>query len=104
MILRIVAVICAAVMLYACGSSAQSLIVGNWEADAAIKMSAEFRGDGTARLNMLGHTMQGTYKVSPESELEWTMNGITTKGKVHVTATELEVTDGENRTIKYKRR
>ena len=104
MVLRIVAVTCAAVMLYACGSSAQSLIVGKWEADAAIKMSAEFRGDGTARLNMLGHTMEGKYKLSPESELEWTMNGITTKGKVHVTDTELEVTDGENRTIKYKRR
>jgi hypothetical protein len=35
--------------------------------------------------------------------LEWTLNGRTTKGKVNVTATELELTDNENRTIKYRR-
>ena len=32
-----------------------------------------------------------------------TLNGKTTKSRVKVTATELEVTDDVNRTIKYKR-
>jgi hypothetical protein len=32
------------------------------------------------------------------------MNGMSTRGKVNVTATELEITDSENRTIKYRRK
>jgi hypothetical protein len=67
-------------------------------------MTAEFSRDGTAKMTMFGQTLQGTYKLNPENELEWTMNGITTKSKVNVTATELEVTDDANRTIKYKRK
>ena len=41
--------------------------------------------------------------MNAENELEWTLNGRTTKSKVNVTATELELTDDANRTIKYKR-
>ena len=69
----------------------------------AIKMTAEFGGDGTAKITMFGRTLQGTYKFDG-SELEWTVNGITTKSKANVTATELDVTDAANRTIKYKRK
>jgi hypothetical protein len=36
-------------------------------------------------------------------ELQWTMNGITSKSKANVTATELELTNEANQTIKYKR-
>jgi hypothetical protein len=32
------------------------------------------------------------------------MNGMSTKAKVKVTATDLELTDNANRTIKYKRK
>ena len=116
-----VVVTCTALLVSACGSSPQSLILGKWEAagakvggaDAgpdvgsainAIKMTAEFNRDGTARITMLGQTLQGTYKLNGENELEWTMSGITKKSKVSVTATELEVTDDSNRTIKYKRK
>jgi hypothetical protein len=53
---------------------------------------------------MFGHTLQGTYKLGAGNELEWTMNGMTTKSKVNATATELEVTDDANRTIKYRRK
>jgi hypothetical protein len=67
-------------------------------------MTVEFSGDGTAELTLLGHTAQATYKLNPGNELEWTMNGITKKSKVNVTATELELTDDANRTIKYKRK
>jgi hypothetical protein len=112
-------VACVALFVSACGSSPQSLIVGKWEmagaqvggvddpsaaaAGKAIKMSAEFNRDGTAKMTMMGHTLQGTYKINGENELEWTVGGVTTKGKVNVTGTELDVTDGANRTIKYKR-
>jgi hypothetical protein len=118
--LKVVLAACIALFVSACGSRPQSLILGKWEvasasvggvddrsageAGKAIKMSAEFNPDGTAKLSMLGQTLQGTYKVNGENELEWTMNGITTKSKVNVTATELEVTDDANRTIKYKRK
>jgi len=110
---------CLGLLLSCCGSSHQSLIVGKWEvasakaggadvvgsADAikAIKMSAEFSGDGTAKITMFGQTLQGTYKFDG-SDLEWTLNGITTKRSANVTATELEVTDEANRTITYKRK
>jgi len=117
---RTVLVACMALFVSACGSHPQSLILGKWEvasanvggadvngaaeAARAIKMRAEFNPDGTAKLSMLGQTLTGTYKVNGENELEWTVNGITTKNKVNVTATELELTDDANRTIKYKRR
>ena len=109
---------CVILFLTACGAGPQSLILGKWEvagatvggADVvspevgrAIKMTAEFSGDGTAKITMFGQTVQGTYKLAGD-ELEWTVNGMTTKGKVNVTATELDVTDNANRTIKYKRK
>ncbi len=118
--LSIVVPICLALFFSACGSVSQNLILGKWEAagatvagaDAgpevgsalnAIKMTAEFSGDGTAKITMFGRTLQGTYKFDG-SELEWTVSGITTKSKANVTATELDVTDEANRTIKYKRK
>lgn len=116
-----VLVACVALLVAACSSNPQSLILGKWEAvsakvgDAdpdpaignalnAIKMTAEFNRDGTAKMTMFGQTLQGTYKLNGENELEWTMSGMTTKGKVNVTATELELTDDSSRTIKYKRK
>ena len=94
---------CLMLFLCACGSSPQNLILGKWEADSAMKVTAEFSGDGTAKLTMFGQTLQGTYKLVGD-ELEWTLNGKTTKAKVNVTANELELTDSANRTIKYKRK
>jgi hypothetical protein len=109
-----------ALFLSACAPTPQSLILGNWkvasareggadapsatEAAKAIQMTAEFRRDGTAKVTMFGQSLQGTYKLNGENELEWTMSGITTKSRVNVTATELEVTDDANRTITYQRR
>ena len=125
--LSIVLVACVALFLSGCGSSAQSLVLGNpqsltlgkWEmagaqvggvddesaaaAGKAIDMSAEFNRDGTAKITMMGKTLQGVYKINGD-ELEWTMNGITTKSKLNVTTTELDLTDDANRTIKYKRK
>lgn len=89
--------------LSACGSSAQSLILGKWEADGAVKITAEFSSDGTAKLTMFGQTLHGTYKLNSDDELEWTLNSITTKNKVVVTTTELDITNDSNQTIKYKR-
>jgi hypothetical protein len=118
--LSIVLVASVALFVSACASRPQSLILGKWEVESAqvegadvasaaavgraIEMTAEFSRDGTAKMNMFGQMLQGTYKLNPENELEWTMNGITTKSKVKVTANELEVTDDANRTIKYKRK
>jgi hypothetical protein len=92
------------VLLSACASNPQSLILGKWEMEnAPTKMTAEFKSDGTATITMFGQTVQGTYKLNREDDLEWSMNGMSTKAKVKVTATELEMTDNANRTIKYKR-
>jgi hypothetical protein len=116
--LSIVVLACVALFLSACGSGPQSLIVGKWEVasakagdsgvygevGSAIKMTAEFSRDGTAKMTMFGQTLQGTYKFNGENELEWTMSGITTKSKINVTATQLELTDDANRTIVYKRK
>jgi|SRR5579871_1418367 len=88
----------------ACNSGPRNLLLGKWELESGIKMTAEFRNDGTAQMTMFGQTLQGTYKVNPENELEWNLNGNSTKAKFNVTATELELTDDQNRTIKYKRK
>jgi hypothetical protein len=118
--LSIVLIACVALFASACASGPQSLILGKWEvagaqvgglddesaaaAGKAIQMSAEFNRDGTARMTMMGRTLQGTYKIIGDKELEWTMSGITEKSKLNVTATDLELTDDSNRTIKYKRK
>lgn len=92
-----------ALFLSSCAPTPQTLIIGKWEAESAVKLNAEFRQDGTASLTMFGQTIQGRYTLN-DDELVWTVNGITTKGKVKVTATELELTDDKNQTIKYKRK
>jgi hypothetical protein len=53
---------------------------------------------------MLGQTLQGRYKLDDGNELEWTLNGITSRSKANVTADELELTDSANQTIKYRRK
>jgi hypothetical protein len=96
---------CAAILISACGSTSKGLILGKWEVEnAPMEMTAEFKGDGTAKISMLGQTVQGTYKLDNGNELEWTMNGRTTRGKLNVTATTLELTDDANRTIRYRRK
>ena len=102
--LSIVLAACLALFGSGCASSPQSLILGKWEVESApMKMTAEFSRDGTAKITMLGQTLQGTYKLDAGNQLVWTMNGITTKGKANVTETVLELTDDANRTIKYRR-
>jgi hypothetical protein len=96
---------CVALFVPACGSGPQNLIVGKWEVEgAALKMTAEFSKDGTAQIAMLGQTLQGRYKLDDGNELEWTLNGITSRSKANVTADELELTDSANQTIKYRRK
>ena len=86
-----------------CGSSPQDLIVGKWEAgQEGAKLKAEFANDGKAKLTMFGKTLQGTYKINGNDELEWTLGGRTTTFKSNVTATQMELSDGGN-TISYKR-
>lgn len=95
----------ATIFLSACGHGSQSLILGKWEAEnVPTKMIAEFDRDGTAKLTMLGQTVQGRYELNADNEMEWSMNGMNTKAKITVTATELDVTDSDNRTIQYRRK
>jgi hypothetical protein len=102
--LHIVATVCL-VMLIACGSTPQSLIVGKWEVEnSPAKMTAEFNSDGTAAVTIMGRRMQGTYHFNGPDELEWSMNGMSTKARLKVSESELELTDSANRTIKYKRK
>jgi hypothetical protein len=97
-----VALLCAMFVVSGCGSSSQDLIVGKWEAgEAAVKLKAEFDSNGTAKLNMFGQTLQGTYKLNGD-DLEWTMNGQTTKCRVKLSSTEMELVSN-GKTIKYKK-
>jgi len=101
---KLLIVTCVALLLCACAPSPQNLIVGKWEVEGApMKMTAEFHPDGTAFITMFGQRLRGTYKLSADNELEWNLNGTTTKMKVSVTAAELEVTNDQNQTVKYKR-
>jgi len=102
--LSIVVAVWVALSLAGCGSSRpQDLILGKWAAgQGGIKVEAEFARDGTATLTMFGQPLRGTYQFDG-SELVWTVNGITTKHKAKVSATELEVTGDDGMTIIYKR-
>ncbi len=104
LIFRIGGAVCLALLLTACASSPRNLILGKWQAESALKLTAEFRDDGTAVLTMFGQPIRGRYKVTNDSELVWTLNGITSKSKVKVSATELELTDDANQTIVYRRK
>jgi hypothetical protein len=53
---------------------------------------------------MLGQTLHGNYKLNTDNEMQWTMNGLSTKQKVNVTAEKLEITDDRNQTIVYFRK
>jgi hypothetical protein len=99
---RLAVVACVALLVSGCGSSPRDLIVGKWEAgQGGVKVTAEFAKDGQAKITMFGQALQGAYALDGD-ELEWTLNGKTTKSKVKVDATELELTR-EGRTIKYRR-
>jgi len=102
--LMIVVATCLALFMTACAPSPQTLILGILEIDNGMKIAAEFHPNGTAKITMFGQTLQGTYKLTPDQELEWNMNGITTKSKAKVTLTELEITNDQNQTVKYKRK
>src|SRR5690349_13558393 len=98
----LVVLACVTLMVAGCGSGAQDRIVGKWEAgQAGAKLKAEFGKDGQAKLTMMGKTFQGTYKVNGD-QLEWNMGGMTTRCKMNVTATSLELTS-EGKTVTYKR-
>jgi len=102
---------CLVLSMSGCGSSPQNLIngnpekliVGKWEAgEVGGLVTAEFSKDGKANLTMFGRTLEGTYKMPSDDEMEWTLNGKTTKYKVKVTATTLVVTS-EGKTVTYKK-
>jgi hypothetical protein len=95
------ALLCFVLTMSGCGSSPQSLIVGRWEAgQAGAKLVAEFAQDGKAKITILGQTLQGSYKINGDDELEWTMGGRTTKFKAKVTATQMELSS-DGKTIIY---
>lgn len=96
------AVCTGALFLSSCARNPQDRMIGRWETEASgLKISLEFLRGGQARLTMFGQTLQGTYKLDGD-ELEWKLNGKTTKSKVRVTDTELDLTC-EGNTVRYKR-
>src|SRR5438045_3389398 len=100
--LAVAVLACVALAVAGCGSGPEDRIVGKWEAgQSSVKLTAEFAKDGTATLTVFGQSVQGTYKVTGD-ELEWNLNGKTTRCKMKVTATELELTNKEG-TVTYKR-
>jgi hypothetical protein len=99
----IAVVACVALFVSACGSGPNDLIVGKWEAgEGGFKIIAEFTKDSKAKITMMGKTLEGTYKLSGDGDLEWTMNGTTTKSKVKVSKTEMELNQG-GQTITYRK-
>jgi len=85
-----------------CDSSPQDQILGKWEAgETGAKITIEFAKEGKANLTMMGKTLPGTYELNGD-DLEWTVNGMTTKAKVKLTASEMELSS-DGKTIKYKK-
>jgi hypothetical protein len=105
-----VVVTCVVLCVSGCGSGpqnpivgGQNSIIGKWEAgESGGIITAEFIQDGTAKLTMFGRTLEGTYRLPSDDDLEWTVNGKTTKYKVKLSATTLVLT-GEGNTVRYKK-
>lgn len=99
-----VAALCVAFSLSACHrQQPQDLILGKWKTgQGGLKVTAEFDSDGTAQIGMFGKQLRGTYQLAGE-DLVWTLNGITTRCKVKVTATDLVVTGNDGNTVVYQR-
>ena len=95
---------CLLVSLAACDASSHQQIVGKWQAGGAIKVTAEFDRYGVAQLTIFGQTVRGRYAWVGDNVLQCTLNGITTRYRIRVSATELELTDERNQTIVYERR
>ena len=92
------------VSLAACDASSRQQIVGKWQAGGALKVTAEFDRKGVAQLTIFGQTVRGHYEWVGDNVLQCTLNGITTRYRIRVSATELELTDEHNQTIVYDRR
>src|SRR5262245_30995600 len=97
---------CLLVSLVACDVSSHKRLVGKWQARSALKVTAEFDKNGVAQLTMFGQTVRGHYEWVGENVLQCTLNGMTTRYRVQVSATELELTDerNQNQTIVYERK
>ena len=95
---------CLLVSLAACDASSHQQIVGKWQAGGAIKVTAEFDRKGVAQLTIFGQTVRGRYEWVGDNVLQCTLNGITTRYRIKVSATQLELTDDRNQTIVYDRR
>jgi hypothetical protein len=57
---RILAASRLAPLISSCAPRTQSLILGKWQAENAMKMTAEFSSDSAARLTTFGQTIQGS--------------------------------------------
>jgi hypothetical protein len=101
-LIALIALVWVTLSMSGCGSSTQNQMVGKWEAGDGIKLAAEFRKDGKGRLTLFGQTIEGTYKVNDNDEMEWTVNGTTQKFKVKVNGNEMEINNGKD-AITYKR-
>jgi hypothetical protein len=95
---------CLLVSLVACDVSSHQRLVGKWQARTALKVTAEFDPKGVAQLTMFGQTVRGRYEWVGDNLLQCTLNGMTTRYRVEVSATQLELTDERNQTIVYERK
>ena len=95
---------CLLVSLVACDVSSHQRLVGKWQARTALKVTAEFDPKGVAQLTQIGQTVRGRYEWVGDNLLQCTLNGMTTRYRVEVSATQLELTDERNQTIVYERK
>ena len=90
----------------ACESSPQNSIVGAWQVDdPAAKITIEFGRAGALQFTTFGITQQGTYEFTGPNEMEWQLSGRpSAKFKVSATPKAIELTDGQNQTVIFKRK
>jgi hypothetical protein len=91
-------------LLSACASGPQSLIVGTWEMESGMKVTWQLRKDGTGSMTMMGKTAEGKYRFNGQDELELIAGADVTKLKVNVSDQELQViSDGHVTKFRRKR-
>jgi hypothetical protein len=102
--LRLLWVTLFALFLSACGAiGAKDPIVGTWDIESGMKVTYQFRSNGTGSQTIMGHTAEGKYRYDGQ-QLEFiSPSGEAIKYAAKVTNDELEIT-AEGTVTKFRRK
>lgn len=93
----LVMLLCALLLLAACGNTISSPIVGKWTDETTGMTTMEFLSDGTLKMYVLDkEAMTATYKLDNNKITIVSSEGIETKATFKVSGSKLSITDPDS--------